>query len=616
MGWLRRRRETVDSRLRLVRMLNVASPALVMAAILTAVVAGFLPIALIIASGSLSSRISVAVAGGATPDDLTAVYRTFAVVIALFLVSEIMVPLQNRLRWLVTKRVDGAARLRVMNGALAGTDMTRLHGKEFLNAMGLSRGLIHWSATPGSGAAGLIGVWRDYLTGIAATVVLARFQPLIAAIALVVALFIRVRWRQAIIDIINVWIEGSHHRRETWYFSELGLGRSAANEIRLFGLRDWIRDRIHISGIEAWTPTWRQRKLGIGRNTTWHVLLTGAIGVSSLVWAARASARGDLGIGDLVVFVSTLFAALALGRPFDDDTPVEYGIVTLPAVETLDRLAANTTAGEAGRSLPNRDAAPSIELHGVSFRYPGQEQDVLREVDFAIPGGGSIALVGLNGAGKTTLVKLLCGLYPPDNGSVVVNGVDLRRLDMDEWHRLIAPMFQDFVRLPTTVRENVTVGSVEHLDDIDAAMEAITEAGAMQFSGRLQDGMDSLLSTRYADGTDLSGGQWQRLGIARALFAIQHGARFLMLDEPTSNLDTSSEEQLVRRLLDETQGIATTLLVTHRLALARRTDRIVVIEQGRVVETGSHEDLMQHGGRYAAAFSMQAGLYPLGELDG
>jgi ATP-binding cassette, subfamily B, bacterial len=306
---------------------------------------------------------------------------------------------------------------------------------------------------------------------------------------------------------------------------------------------------------------------------------------------------------------------LALGRTFNDDMSVQYGAVTLPAIETLERLAAETVSREAGRRMPGAGAAPEIELRGVSFRYPGAAEDVLRDLDLRIPAGGSAALVGLNGAGKTTLVRLLCGLYPPDRGAVLVDGADLRELDLDAWHRLVAPMFQEFVRMPATVAENVGAGSIEHLNDRPGVGVALDEAGAGFFAGRLADGADTLLATRHADGSDLSGGQWQRLGIARALFALQHGARLLVLDEPTSNLDTATEERIVRRLLDETRGDATTLLVTHRLALARRTGHIVVVESGRVAEAGTHDELMRAGGRYADAFSMQAALYPLEEPD-
>ena len=605
-------RATAHSRLELVRTLAAASPWLVTAAVAAALVAGLLPVGLMIAGGVLASRINDAVRRGGGDAQLHDAYRAFAVVMALFLAAELMVPLQNRLRWLITKRIDGVMRLRVMRAALAGTDMTRLHGQEYLDSMRLAHGLIRWSATPGGGAAGLIGLMRDYLTGLGAAVLLATFQPVIAAAALVAALASRLRWRREVIGIIEVWRVGWRHRRESWYFTEMGLGRTGAAEVRLFGLGDWLRGRIRVAGIEAWTPTWRQRSEGLGPTTAMHVALTGTVAVIALVWAARASANGDLGVGGLVVFVPALFAVLALGRAFSDDMPVEYGAVTMPAIETLERLAAETTSRETGRRMPAA-TAPELELRGVSFRYPGGTDDVLREVDLRIPAGGSAALVGLNGAGKTTLVRLLCGLYPPDGGAVLVDGVDLRELDLDAWHRMIAPMFQEFVRLPATVAENVAAGAVEHLADRTGIEAALAEAGAAVFAGRLADGADTLLATRHADGSDLSGGQWQRLGIARALFALRQGARVLMLDEPTSNLDTATEERLVRRLLDETRGAATTLLVTHRLALARRTDHIVVVDGGRVAEAGTHAELMRAGGRYADAFSMQAALYPLEE---
>jgi ATP-binding cassette, subfamily B, bacterial len=609
-------RATLHSRLELVRTLAAASPWLVAATTAAALVAGLLPVGLMLAGGVLASRIGQAVRHGAGDAQLHAAYRAFAVVMGLFLAGELMVPLQSRLRWLITKRIDGVMRLRVMRAALAGTDMTRLHGEDYLDAMRLAHGLIRWSATPGGGAAGLMGLTRDYLTGIAAAAVLATFQPGIAALALVAALVVRVRWRSETIGLIDIWIEGWRSRRESSYFTELGLGRTGAGEVRLFGLRDWLRGRIRAAGTEAWTPTWRRRAERFGTTTALQVVLSGAVAVGALVWAARASANGDLGIGGLVVFVPALVTVLALGRTFSDDMPVQYGTVTLPAIETLERLAAETVSRETGRRIPEAGTAPQIELRGVSFRYPGGTDDVLRDVDLRIPAGGSAALVGLNGAGKTTLVRLLCGLYPPDRGAVLVDGVDLREIDLGAWHRLVAPMFQEFVRLPATVAENVAAGAIEHVGERAGTGVALDEAGAALFAGRLPDGADTLLATRHADGSDLSGGQWQRLGIARALFALQHGARLLVLDEPTSNLDTATEERIVRRLLDGTRGDATTLLVTHRLALARRTDHVVVIADGRVAEAGTHDELMRAGGRYADAFSMQAALYPLEEPGG
>jgi ATP-binding cassette, subfamily B, bacterial len=593
---------------RLLRMLGAASRVLVGAAVAAALVAGLLPIALILAGGALSARIQTAVGTDGAWDP---VYRAFVVVIGIFLAGEVLVPLQNRLRWLVRKRVDGAVRERIMRDALAGTDMTRLHGEEYLDAMGLAEGFIRWSATPGGGAAGLIGVTREYVTGYAAAVVVATFNVWLGALALAAALVARVGWRRSTIGIVDIWYaEGRRDRREQRYLSELGLGRDAAYEIRLFGLADWLVGRIAGAGVRGWSPTWRKRKRSMGATTAIHLAVSGSAAVVALVWAARASSRGELSVGDLVVFVGALFAVLAMGRSFEDDMDVEYGVIALPALATLERLAAETVAREAGRTrLPRPDRPPEIELRGVGFRYAGGGREVLSDVDLVLPAGGSVALVGMNGAGKTTLVRLLCGLYPPDRGTIAVDGVDLRELDPVAWNRLVAPMFQGFLRLPTSATENVTAGGA----DADGAALALADAGALDFVQRLPAGPDSPLAARHAAGTDLSGGQWQRLGIARALFALEHGARLLILDEPTSNLDTVSEERLIARALGETRGRATTLLVTHRLSLARRADRIYVLEDGRVGECGTHAELLERAGRYASAFGMQASMYPLEE---
>ena len=596
-------RAILASRTQLVRMLGVASPPLVAVAVVAALAAGLVPVALILAGGALSERINDA---AATDADWDPVYRAFALVIGIFLAGEVLVPLQNRLRWLVRKRVDGTVRARIIQDALAGTDMTRLHGQEYLDAMGYAEGLIRFSATPGGGAAGLIGVAREYVTGFAAAAVLATFHSGFAALALATALLFRVLWRRSTIGIVNVWYaEGRDARREQRYLTELGLGRAAAAEIRLFGLRDWLRGRIGDAGVRGWVATWRERTGTMGRNAALSLVLSGATAAVSLAWAARASSRGELSVGELVVFVPALFAVLAMGRSFEDDMDVEYGTVTLPAIATLERLASETVACETGRTQPTADRAPEIELRGVGFRYAGGDRDVLSDVSLTLPAGGSVALVGMNGAGKTTLVRLLCGLYPPDRGTIRVDGIDLRELDPEAWNRLIAPMFQGFLRLPVPALENVSFGAIEHHRDAAGAAAALDDARAPR--------VDTPLATQHAHGTDLSGGQWQRLGIARALFALEHGARLLLLDEPTSNLDTASEERLIGRMLGQTRGTTTTLLVTHRLSLARQTDRIYVLDGGRVHEWGTHDELLAGGGRYAAAFGMQASLYPLEE---
>jgi ATP-binding cassette, subfamily B, bacterial len=469
--------------------------------------------------------------------------------------------------------------------------------------------------TPGTGAAGTLGVAREYLTGLACAAILIRFHPWLGAFVLVAALGSRVRWRAEVIAIIDAWIEGLDAIGEARYFVELGLGRHGALEVRLFGLRDWIRQRITAAGIRGWTPTWRNRTVRLGRQSAIQVVVSGGIALVALRWAADAAIGGSLTVADLAVFVPALFGVLALGRVFDDDTAVEYGAVTLPGLERVERGAARANSRDVGGRTTDTDAAPRIELQEVSFRYPGTDQEVLRDVSIAIPSGSSAALVGLNGAGKTTLVRLVCGLYAPDRGKISVDGTDLRELNLEAWHRRIAPMFQEFVRLQVSLRQNVTAGARERSIEDAKFQEILDEAGVATLADRLPDGLETPLATKYADGTDLSGGQWQRLGVARALYALQAGARLLILDEPTSNLDTSSEERLVQRLVEATSDDVTTLLITHRLSLARRTDRIFVLERGTVVEQGSHDDLIGLGGRYAQAFAMQAAMYPLEGSD-
>jgi ATP-binding cassette, subfamily B, bacterial len=605
----------VESRFDLLSMLRSAPRSLVAGAITVSLIAGVLPVGLILAGGLLSNRIAEVVAADAGKRDVGPVYGAFTIVMALFLAAQVMVPVQSRVRWLLAKRVDGVIRARVMRASLTGTDLTRLHGDGHLEAMGQVSGLVRWSATPGGGAAGVVGVASNYLTGFAAAVVLGVRQPLLALLTLVVALAMRVRWRREILAIVDRWQDGQRDRSEAQYLVELGLGRVAASEVRLFGLRDWLRQRITAAGVRSWVPSWRQRRVGMGTTALIELAGPGVVSVIVLVWAARATVHGSLNVGDLVIVVPALFAVLAIGRTFPDDMAVQYGLRTVPAIRLLEEQAERTAIDESTGGIRLAGHAPTVELRGVSFAYPGGEL-VLRGVDLTLTAGTSTALVGVNGAGKSTLLRLLCGLYPPSTGQINVDGVDLHALDLPSWHRLTAVMFQGFLRLPVSVFENVAVGFIENASDVEGVRAALVEADAASFADRLPDGLESQLSTSFVDGTDVSGGQWQRLAIARALQALNHGAAFLMLDEPTSNLDTASEERLVRRLVEETRGRATTLLITHRLALARRCDQIVVLDGGHVAEQGSHEQLIELGGRYAAAFGMQAAMYPLEAIDG
>jgi ATP-binding cassette, subfamily B, bacterial len=255
-------------------------------------------------------------------------------------------------------------------------------------------------------------------------------------------------------------------------------------------------------------------------------------------------------------------------------------------------------ARQAG-NLPARE----IRFRNLRFAYPGGVQPVLDNFDLTIQAGSSLAIVGQNGAGKTTLAKLLCRLYDPQGGSIEIDGVDLRELDVDAWRARVAAVFQDFIRFELPLRDNVAPYGAP--DEIIQA--ALADAGAAQLAA-----LDTILARGYQGGTDLSGGQWQRIALARALCAVKQGAGVVLLDEPTAQLDVRGEAEIFERILAATRGI-TTILISHRFSTVRHAARICVLEHGRVVELGSHDELMAMGGRYRTMFDLQASRFGAGE---
>ena len=287
------------------------------------------------------------------------------------------------------------------------------------------------------------------------------------------------------------------------------------------------------------------------------------------------------GIGSLYensLFLSNLFAFLA----FAPEMPVRADPLPIPQ--------------------PIREG---IVLEHVSFRYPGTEKWVLRDVSFAITPGETVALVGANGAGKTTLVKLLSRLYDPTEGRITIDGSDLRELDPAAWRARVGVIFQDYMKYQTTARENVGFGRVEAMADEERITRAAAEAGADTVIGALPQGYDTQLGRWFADGQELSIGQWQKVALARAFM---RDADLLILDEPTASLDVRSEYEVFRAFDDLTEG-KMAVLISHRFSTVRMASRIIVIEDGAVIENGSHDELILRGGRYAELFDLQAASY-------
>ena len=397
-----------------------------------------------------------------------------------------------------------------------------------------------------------------------------------------------------------------------WHLLDLAVDAAAAKEIRLFGLQRVLRERqARLRGeVER-----RLRRAELGglllRIAGQLVFAVGYVGAVVLV--VRAAIGGQRSVGDvaLVVTLAVQTNAQAAGVVAVASALQRNGRAMAWLRWLRAAVAADAPAGTAGREPPPA-LHTGIDLENVTFRYPGTGDEVLRDVNIRIPAGTTVAVVGDNGAGKSTLVKLLCRFYEPTSGAITVDGVDLATIDPARWRERTAAAFQDFVRFETTARESVGVGDLPRAADPAAVPAAVDRADAQRVVDSLPDGLDTHLGKAYEDGAELSGGQWQRVALSRAMMRTE--PLLLVLDEPTAALDPLTEHALftryaesARELRRRTGGI--TVFVSHRFSTVRMADLILVVSGGRIAEAGSHRDLMAEDGIYAELFGLQAAAY-------
>jgi ATP-binding cassette subfamily B protein len=383
-------------------------------------------------------------------------------------------------------------------------------------------------------------------------------------------------------------------QRDAEYSYRLAVEPAPSKELRLFGLAQWTIDRFLARRTKLHDLQYRATRLR-ERPVAWSVLLVAVANVLVFWLIARDALASRLSLGEAVVYVQaaigvSMIAFGGFGWALDGAAAPVAAVLRLEGA-----MASAGALAEHGHRSAARLPAREIRLRDVTFAYPGGAP-VLEHFDLTIPAGTSLAVVGQNGAGKTTIAKLLCRFYDPQSGGIEIDGIDLRDLDLASWRERLAAVFQDFLRLEVPLRDNVSPAGAP--DDVIRA--ALADAGAADLTS-----LETILSRGYEGGTDLSGGQWQRVALARALTAVRRGAGLVLLDEPTAQLDVRGEAEIFERLLTATRD-CTTILISHRFSTVRHADRICVLERGRVVELGSHDELMAVGGRYRTMFDLQA----------
>ncbi len=601
-------------RLRVLRLLWETSPVLLLMLGLFVVADGFLPIVALILLGRAVGHIPDSVRHGLGSASGHALLIGLAFGTAAYALSLLRSPAEDLLSAHASAVMSTGMQRRLARAVCAPAGVEHLEDSTVLDQLAAASGELSTSG-PADAPMALASAFGDRLSGLFACVVLATFRWYIGLLFFVGWSLLRPPLRRLLAERALLVRRATPELRHSWYYLGCSYRPAFAKEVRVFGLGRWILSRHRDKWLAGMEPPWRQMRHFRNRALLFG-LGVGGMYVAGAGLLALAAWHHDITLATTAVMLPMLPTTMQVGGVSVADVSLEQMLAAVPDLDDLvGRLRDPVTETGPGTGAASGAGLPAqrIRFEAVAYRYPNGGAPVYEGLDLELTAGTSLALVGSNGAGKTTLVTLLARLREPTAGRITVDGIDLRDLDPRSWQRQVAVVNQDFGRYPLTARENVAFrdltgdGLSGHFDP-SALEQAAAQAGALDFVTALPHGWDTICAPGYHDGTDLSGGQWQRLALARALYAAARGARVLILDEPTAQLDIRAEAAFYNRFLELTSGL-TTMVISHRFATVRRAERIAVLEAGRITELGSHQELVAAGGSYAEMFAMQAARF-------
>jgi ATP-binding cassette subfamily B protein len=535
-----------------------------------------------------------------------------ALVIAavLYAASLILDPIGAALSTAASQRIGGQLQARLMDAVTAPATVTHLEDQETLDRLASAEGSLT-GFFPGDAPVTWVGSVANRLSGVVGCAAIAAYFWWLGLLLLVMWLAVRqVILKSVLKQAIDMRGQTTEMRR-AWYYTGVGSKARDAKEVRVFGLAQFFGGRY----ARHFTESIKAGHAGLRglhkRAVACFVVVTG--GYALAIWTiADAALTHEIGTRSLSIILPMLAVTAAAGNVSMDDITLAWTLFGLPDADRLERDLRPPSELDGSRD-PGDGPRDAVRFEGVRFRYPtgtgtSSTGDVLAGVDLELTAGTSTALVGVNGAGKSTLVSLLARLRDPTAGRITVDGVDVRTLDPGSWQRMIALMPQDPVRYPLSAYDNVAFGALAYADDRQGVEKAAQLSGFSSVVAELPKQWDTVLSRELPGGAELSGGQWQRLALARALFATSHGARILVLDEPTAALDVRAEARFYQRFHEITAGL-TTLVISHRFATVRRARLIYVLDGGVITAHGTHDELVAAGGTYAEMYRLQAARF-------